>query len=94
MTDEGMPERIWAIDARKRPDDSPSGVWSERNFSSRACYIRADIADELARHLDDARANILALINSRGSEAEGSDSDWVGDIDDILARYSAATEGK
>jgi hypothetical protein len=35
--------------------------------------------------LQGSRETILQLVNSRGSEAEGADEDWVGDIDATLA---------
>lgn len=35
-----------------------------------------------------SRETILQLVNSRGSEAEGTDEDWVGDIDTTLAAVS------
>lgn len=36
-----------------------------------------------------SRETILQLVNSRGSEAEGTDEDWVGDIDTTLAEIKS-----
>lgn len=43
-------------------------------------------APDLAEALAQARETILQLKNSRWSEAEGSDSDWVGFIDAALLK--------
>lgn len=43
-------------------------------------------APDLAEALVEAREVILSLKNSRWSEAEGSDSDWVGFIDAALLK--------
>lgn len=44
-----------------------------------------DVTSILTKALLEARADILQLKNARGSEAEGSDADWVGYIDAALS---------
>lgn len=46
----------------------------------------ADLIEAMGEALAGARQTIIDLTNSRGSEAEGTDADWVGDIDAILSR--------
>lgn len=46
-------------------------------------------APELLEALREARQTILDLKNSRGSEAEGSDDDWVGDIDAAISKATS-----
>lgn len=45
--------------------------------------------DHVIAVLRDARERILALKNSRWSEVEGSDKEWVDNIDNLLAALGA-----
>lgn len=49
-------------------------------------YIRADLMAELVEVLQGSRETILQLVNSRGSEAEGTDEEWASEIDAALAK--------
>lgn len=40
--------------------------------------------------LEEARQTILDLVNSRWSEADGTDADWVGGIDAALGKVRVA----
>ncbi len=44
--------------------------------------------------LEGARETILELIRARGSEAEGSDDEWVADIDAAIAAFDKALEAE
>lgn len=49
----------------------------------------------LAREaLEAAKATIIHLVNARGSEAEGSDEEWTGQIDTALTALSGAGEAE
>jgi hypothetical protein len=48
-------------------------------------------APDLLEALIEARQTILDLKNARWSECEGSDADWVGDIDAALAKARQST---
>ncbi len=63
-----------------------NSVSAIRNLGETAMTTR-EAALEAA--LKEARGTILHLINMRYSEAEGSDEDWVGDIDNALAARPA-----
>lgn len=78
--------------------DFPPKEWEEQ-YAMDVIYVRADRIEELEKQnasleaklamavdaLKGSRETILQLVNSRNSEAEGTDEDWVGDIDDTLA---------
>lgn len=70
-----------AVEAAGRPR-SPADLAREKEQRVRAEAER----DEAVKALAAARQTIIDLIHARGSEAEGSDEDWVGDIDDLLSR--------
>ena len=80
--------------------DCIKGLTKERdNWKEEYISISKDLSlllhenDELMTKLEVAvdalkgsRETILQLINSRYSEVEGTDEDWVGDIDDTIAK--------
>lgn len=51
---------------------------------------RNGLITEMLEALKDARQTIIDLKNSRWSECEGSDDDWTGDIDAIIAKAGEA----
>lgn len=55
-----------------------------RAFEEDAGQLRNKL-EKAVEGLQGSRETILQLVNSRGSEAEGTDEDWVGDIDTTLA---------
>lgn len=48
----------------------------------------------LLEALRDARETILYLKNARWSECEGSDADWIGEIDAALALATGGEDGR
>ena len=52
----------------------------------RCAYEAADTIDALVAALEEARTEILLLVNARWSGAEGTDAEWVEFIDAALAK--------
>ncbi len=86
--------RIWlqnAADAEAAGEERrwcQDKAWPSHEFDGEPTeYVRADIVDGLVAVLNCAREDILSLKNDRGCEFEGSDEDWVGEIDAVLSSY-------
>ena len=83
-------------------EDCKTECWFSATMRAQAAELtalRAERDAALARvgvlevALTGARGDILSLLHGRGCEFEGSDEDWVGDIDTILSA-KLANKGK
>ena len=79
------PDKIWA--ARMGHSEWLTGHTEDRALANAEPYHHQRTVDELLEALGYARETILDRVNARGSEAEGSDADWVGDIDALIAKH-------
>lgn len=84
------PRKIWV--PVPVTDEGPCYVDKDEAEMQWGCtavaYHHDDVVRELVEALTEARTTILDLKNSRCSEAEGLDEDWVCDIDAALAKIA------
>lgn len=74
-----MPSKIWA---GAYPEDTEAGAWSmKQELESDNQYIRADLADELARALEGVMHYVSGYAGSDEQDA----------VDEALTRYKETT---
>lgn len=80
--------------------EGPSAIVYDEHGRMIADHLTPAIAAKIAaapamlEALRDARETILYLKNARWSECEGSDADWIGEIDAALAQATGGEDGR